>query len=243
MNPTGLDPYQPTRAQADKARQQDVAQRIERWQGPIERRAAVLALVLDAADPTAWLRWEASIGNPTITRRVRTDLEALDAETRVQTLRTMVMRSLQAPADDPAALRRDSRPMATTDLSRLRRLALLRLLAAPRLASAPASRPLPQCLDAAALATAAIARLVAPSAPAAWLGHVRHQLQATQVVTPPWPRWRLRALLRVAPLERPRLVAAWVKASRAMGLVADDRSREVLLLAGVVVDSPTPTLR
>lgn len=237
------DAFQPTRNAAREASQRDALHRIERWHGPLELRAACLALLLDRGDSMGWLQWEARIAHPTTTRRVRGDLETLDVDGRMVAFVTLAQRLRSLSASDRASLRRDARALADTASSRLRRFVLLRWLrGAPGRTPAP-MQSLVDSLPAAVMSTAALASAVASKDPPAWLGHVRQLLEATHLGAPRLPMWAMRGVLRIAPMERPRLVQAWVKAARKQGLVADDASREALHLAALALDTPAPQLR
>lgn len=238
-----IDPMQPGREQARAIALRDALARIDRWHGPLERRAAMLAMLIDRDDQVGWLQWEKLIAHPTTTRRVRSELATLDVEARIEVFKTLVVRQASASAQDRAALRRDARALAGTASSRLRRLALSRLMRTTPSSAARARQPLADNLAAAVMSTAALAGAVATKDPPSWLGQVRQQLGATDVAAPRQPLWAMRGMLRMAPMDRPRVVNAWVKAARKLGLVADDNSREALHFAALVLDTPTPSLR
>lgn len=237
------DAFQHPSDAAREMAQRDALARIDRWHGPMELRAACLALLLDRTDSVGWLQWEARVAHVGTTRRVRADLEALDVDDRVAAFTLLVQRLRALPAHERARLRCDARALATTASSRLRRLALLRWLRGARTRSPGPSQPLAQCLPAAVISTAALASAVASKHAPAWLGQVRQHLEATQVAAPRRPMWAMRGVFRIAPMERPHLVQAWVKAARKHGLVADDTSREALHLAAMVLDTPSALLR
>jgi Zn-dependent protease with chaperone function len=199
-------------------------------------------------------------------RRIREDVQSLDLPTRLHVFASLVDRARSMPPREQAQLRQDARALTVTPLARLRRVALLRMLDRPVVAqvsplamsgsaataSAPqapgfvqrppaARRPrkLDQSLPAAVIATAALARLASPADPKKWLGAARTHLKATQIKAPPLPYWHMRQVLRVGPMERPQIMAAWMQATRSGGLMHDEGSREALALAALAMDMPT----
>ncbi len=232
------DVLQPAAAKAQAADAREALMRIERWHGPLERRAALLALLLDRGDSAAWQRWEAQVNHPATSKRVRADLQALDAPARLRVFASLIERSRAAPREELALLRREARLLDASPAARLRRLVMLRLLDKRALPAHHRSRSLAQCLPSAVVATAALARVAAPQNAAPWLGAARKHLEAVHVALPPLPYWHMRQVLRIAPMERPRLMAAWMQATRTAGLMQDEAAREALALAAIAMDTP-----
>jgi Zn-dependent protease with chaperone function len=254
LNPTSdahkHDPLQPAPAQAAAADMREALSRAERWRGPMEQRAALSGLLLDTRDEVAWKAWEQRLSPPPtpsryaapspLLRRIREDLQTMDLPTRLSVFAALVDRVHLMPVAAQALLRQDARALTLTPLARLRRVALLRMLDRPsRVTPQPQARKLDQSLPAALMATAAMARLTSPADPKTWLGAARTHLQATQVKAPPLPYWHMRQVLRIGPMERPRIMAAWMQATRSGGLMHDDVSREALALAAMAMDMPT----
>jgi Zn-dependent protease with chaperone function len=215
-----------------RQQERDAGARLALRQGPGEVRAALLAgLVGD--DESAAARWQALTRPRPHAPAVRAELRALSAPTRLTTLRELALR---LPASDRPALRRDARQLARTNLERLRRVVLL----APWRRAPRAAAPLADLGDAAAAATALLAGCfdgAGTPASAAWAAQVWQVLGTT----PPAARRLLaaRRLRRLAPMQRPLLVRAWVGA-------ADEALRrqpavvEALLLGCALLDTPAP---
>ncbi len=248
-----LDPTQPPVTQALAADMQDALMRMDRWHGPLERRAAVLALLLDVDDKAGWQRWAERVNHAATSQRVRADLSLLDRPNRHRVFNMMVERLCRAPATEHATVRRDARWLVGTPATRLastptagnawrpqlRRLALLRMIRRHTRPPSVAMLRLDDNLPAAVMASVALARLLADSHAATWLGAVLAQWQATQVAAPVWPHGPMRRLLRLHPMERPRVVSAWLQATRTQGLSTDETAQDVLALAGMVMDTPS----
>jgi Zn-dependent protease with chaperone function len=248
-----FDAMQPNRNQAREASLRDALMRIHRWHGPREKRAGTLALLFDAHDQAAWERWTNLIDHEPTTQRVKADIQSLTPEMRVEAFKTLVSRSRDDLPADRALLRQQAKlltdtltdgPAARAARGRLHRLVLLRLLrvAAPS-KTRRSGEPLSQHLQGAIMSTAALAVAVAGGDASRWLGHVRDHVQANTIQAPPKPRWSMRALLRVHSVDQARLVQAWIKATRKLGLVADDCSRESLQFAALALGVATPSLR
>lgn len=195
-------------------------------------------------------------------RRIREELQAMDLPTRLHVFSTLVDRARLMHSQDLARVRQDARALAVTPLARLRRVALLRMLDRPDTALSMSAlglsdvtlgvrtrakrpsaslplRKLDQSMPAAVLATAALARLASPADPKTWLTAARTHLKANQVSTPSRPYWHMRQVLRVGPMERPQIMAAWRQATLSGGLMQSEASREALALAALAMDIPT----
>jgi Zn-dependent protease with chaperone function len=233
------------------AREAEALARIARWQGPGELRAALLTLLRPAAAPPDAAAWQ-----PLPAARaaaMQADLAALGPATRLAVLDALARRMAQAPAVAHRAVRAEARAAARSPGIVLRWLLLRHRLRARPL---PFAAPNPRNTLAArradvALATQVLADVIAAAAgadtarAAAWARRAHHALRIADVATPTaTPRAALRALARLqrlAALQRPLPVRAWVQAwdgDEALG--ASDDVAAVLTTAAHLLEVPLP---
>jgi Zn-dependent protease with chaperone function len=256
------DPTQPHRDKAREFALKEALARIARWTGPMERRAGTLALLFAPHDQDAWSHWAELINHTGTTDRVRSEIQTLGVEGRMEVFKSLMQGWHQMRAEERALLRQQAKSltqrMAASSptrgaMGRLRRLAMLRLLRhavslspSDRLLGGGAVRvqhPLAAQLPGTIMTTAALAVAVAGHDASDWLGHVRDQLGAQDVQAPQRVRWAMRSLAHVRPTDQAKVVQAWIKATRKMGMVGDDSSRESLHLAALALGVSTPSLR
>jgi Zn-dependent protease with chaperone function len=229
-----------------RAREAEALQRIARWQGPGELRAALLALLRPpaAADAAPWQTLPAARA-----AAMKADLDALAAVTRLATFDALARRAAGWPAASRRALLADARAVATTPAVALRWLLLRQRLRGVTLGfAAPGPRQtLAERGDDLAIATAVLAdALGADSRTAArWARRARNALGILERPTPPMrpPRaWRaLVRLQRVAGLQRPLPVREWVAAWAADPAIASsDTAAVTLLTAARLLEAPLP---
>ena len=245
-----------------RAREQDALARIELWHGPGEWQAAMLALAIDptASDiETRWTAWQAATADLNVAVSVRREIVTLGAAARRQVFTTLMQRARSAaPAQRRLlwrALMQRWPQLPPTDASQWRALALGLLLGQRRLsAHAVAAATLEHHAAAAHAATHQLAQALgaAPDAAQAWLNAAASQLTelgATAVRGPGVglaPATALRSLQlalrvrRIAPMQRPLLLRAWLLASERSGLADHAGTGDALHLACLLLDLPLP---
>lgn len=256
------DAFQVPTSFDDRAREQDALARIELWHGPGEWQAAMLALAIDptASDiETRWTAWQAATADLNVAASVRREIVTLGAAARRQVFTTLMQRARSAaPAQRRllwrALMQRWPR-LPPTDASQWRALALGLLLGQRRLsAHAVAAATLEHHAAAAHAATHQLAQALgaAPDAAQAWLNAAASQLTelgATAVRGPGVglaPATALRSLQlalrvrRIAPMQRPLLLRAWLLASERSGLADHAGTGDALHLACLLLDLPLP---
>lgn len=256
------DAFQVPTSFDDRAREQDALARIELWHGPGEWQAAMLALAIDptASDiETRWTAWQAATADLNVAASVRREIVTLGAAARRQVFTTLMQRARSAaPAQRRllwrALMQRWPR-LPPTDASQWRALALGLLLGQRRLsAHAVAAATLEHHAAAAHAATHQLAQALgaAPDAAQAWLNAAASQLTelgATAVRGPGVglaPATALRSLQlalrvrRIAPMQRPLLLRAWLLASERSGLADHAGTGDALHLACLMLDLPLP---
>ena len=166
------------------AREQEALARIERWHGPGEWQAAMLALAIplptlssgDAAAPTSdWAAWQEATADLAVAAAVRREIEALGPAARRRVFELLVQRARSTPRSMRRALHRSLRRrwqrLPATPSRHWRALALALLLSRPtaRRPAAPTvpTVPLPACAAAAHAATALLSQCLGTSAPRA----------------------------------------------------------------------------
>ena len=256
------DAFQVPTSFDDRAREQDALARIELWHGPGEWQAAMLALAIDptASDiETRWTAWQAATADLNVAASVRREIVTLGAAARRQVFTTLMQRARSAaPAQRRLlwrALMQRWPQLPPTDASQWRALALGLLLGQRRLsAHAVAAATLEHHAAAAHAATHQLAQALgaAPDAAQAWLNAAASQLTelgATAVRGPGVglaPATALRSLQlalrvrRIAPMQRPLLLRAWLLASERSGLADHAGTGDALHLACLLLDLPLP---
>ena len=256
------DAFQVPTSFDDRAREQDALARIELWHGPGEWQAAMLALAIDptASDiETRWTAWQAATADLNVAVSVRREIVTLGAAARRQVFTTLMQRARSAaPAQRRLlwrALMQRWPQLPPTDASQWRALALGLLLGQRRLsAHAVAAATLEHHAAAAHAATHQLAQALgaAPDAAQAWLNAAASQLTelgATAVRGPGVglaPATALRSLQlalrvrRIAPMQRPLLLRAWLLASERSGLADHAGTGDALHLACLLLDLPLP---
>ena len=256
------DAFQVPTSFDDRAREQDALARIELWHGPGEWQAAMLALAIDPAASdieTRWTAWQAATADLNVAASVRREVVTLGAAARRQVFTTLMQRARSAaPAQRRllwrALMQRWPR-LPPTDASQWRALALGLLLGQRRLsAHAVAAATLEHHAAAAHAASLLLAQALgaAPDAAQAWLNAAASQLTelgATAVRGPGVglaPATALRSLQlalrvrRIAPMQRPLLLRAWLLASERSGLADHAGTGDALHLACLLLDLPLP---
>ena len=256
------DAFQVPTSFDDRAREQDALARIELWHGPGEWQAAMLALAIDptASDiETRWTAWQAATAGLNVAASVRREIVTLGAAARRQVFTTLMQRARSAaPAQRRLlwrALMQRWPQLPPTDASQWRALALGLLLGQRRLsAHAVAAATLEHHAAAAHAASLLLAQALgaAPDAAQAWLNAAASQLTelgATAVRGPGVglaPATALRSLQlalrvrRIAPMQRPLLLRAWLLASERSGLADHAGTGDALHLACLLLDLPLP---
>ena len=257
------DPLQVPTSFDDRARELDALARIERWHGPGEWQAAMLALTLDAeaADPTAgWAAWRIATADLPVAAAVEAEMAALGAAARRQVFATLVERARSATAPQRRAMhgalqRRWARlPQRPTAQWRALALALLLSDARRAPASVGSAGALARHAAAAHAATALLAQVLGASAEAcqAWQQRAAQALEALGAAAPRGPAlglapaWQHRLLypaLRVrhiSPMQRPLLLRAWLQAAELSGLGHHHGTGDALHLACLLLEVPVP---
>jgi Zn-dependent protease with chaperone function len=241
-------------------REREALERIARWQGPGERRAAVLGLLVKPDDVREWLAWEAETAGIAVASAVRAELQQLTHATRLPVWETMLRRSAAAALPERRALVEAARRIMKADgqvspLDRLRWLAMRHLLSGVRLRPpAPAAdNDIAHLAKDVTTASAFLARIIdapacASGAPPAWYLEVMQGLWPPQPL-PPWAAPDADAVVhawsrlsQLSGMQRPVLVKAWVDAAvKCAGAPRlADEAADALRLAAVLLDSPLP---
>ena len=257
------DPLQVPSSFDDRARELEALARIERWHGPGEWQAAMLALALDpeAADPVpGWAAWRAATADLSVAPAVEAEMAVLGAAARRQVFTVLVERARGGTAAHRRAMRgalqRRWAHLPQHPAAEWRALALALLLSDTRRAPArvgPAGA-LGQQAAAAHAATAMLAQVLGASAKArqAWLNSAVQALEGFGA--PPQrgpalglaPAWQQRALhpalrvRRLAPMQRPLLLRAWLLAAERSGLAKHHSTGDALHLACLLLELPVP---
>ncbi len=247
-----------------REREREALERIERWHGPGEWQAAMLALVISPAAPDAQARWEAwltATADLNVAAAVRREIEALGPAARRQVFGALMQRARSTPAGQRRqqwrALRRRGAALPPSAAAEWQALAL-RLLLSPRATPAPhaggAAAALERHARSAHAASHQLARVLGAPADAtqAW----RHAAAAalaeygapvprgpTAGLAPPTQQRELLLALRVrrvGPMQRPLLLRAWLLAAEQSGLGAHAGTGDALYLACLLLDVPLP---
>jgi Zn-dependent protease with chaperone function len=212
-----------------RQRETDALARFALRHGPGELRATLLAALADEAAYAQATRGFA------LAAAVRADLLALSAPVRLATLREAALR---LPAAQRGSLRAEARRLTRTNLDRLRRAALLAAWHKP----VRTTTPLAQLSQEAAAATALLAGCFTSAgtvASARWAEAVWQALGTPAPAATTNRLLRVRRLRRLAPMQRPQLVRAWVDAAHDE-LLRQPAVAEALLIACTMLDSPLP---
>ncbi|HEY2929934.1 M48 family metalloprotease [Piscinibacter sp.] len=227
------------------AREAEALDRIARWHGPGERYAALLALLVEPGDTAGWTAWSRSTAHLPLADSVRGEIDALGPPSRMQVFETLARRSAAAPTAELLALLRAARAQRAGASSRLRWLALRRLLRA-----LPARLPTPEPADSlaalwpqvvAATACLALAMRLGPQDTAGWQTSALRALRSDAASPPPSAASAAAALQlrRLSAMQRPQLVCAWVEAMPSARL-DDPRVCDALQMACWLLDTPLP---
>jgi Zn-dependent protease with chaperone function len=238
------------------AREREALDRIERWHGPGEWQAAMLALAIEAPAAGAAARWDAwrqATADLAVAPAVRREIEALGAGARRQTFALLLRRACSDPPPRQRQARRALlqrwRACRLPPAAQWRALVIgLQLGPRPALAlraSAPAE--LGRHADAAHAATRRLASAlgVAPAASQAWQRAASSALAEFGAAAPrrPAPARDLSLaprVRRIAPMQRPLLLRAWLVAAERSGLTGDAGTADALHLACIALDVPVP---
>jgi Zn-dependent protease with chaperone function len=245
------------------AREAEALARIERWHGPGEWQAAMLALALEPHAPGAasrWAAWREATADLGVAAAVGREVEVLGAPARRRVFELLLQRARAAPLAQRRQARRalfqrwracprspgmDWRALALGLLldSRLpigRRTASSLPLARQAEAADAATRLLATALGAADDAGHAWRRAAALSLAEAGAAAPRNTAVG---LAPATSRRQLMLALRVrriAPMQRPLLVRAWLQAAEHSGLAGHPGTADALHLACLALDVPVP---
>ena len=245
------------------AREQEALARIDRWHGPGEWQAAMLALALDF-DATnrepAWAAWHAATADLSVATAVHAEVEALGATARRQVFALLTQRALAATTAQRHRLRlalmQRWRTLPPTPARQWRALALALLLGAR--VRAASTRLVHSGLAEHAVAAHAATHLLAqtfgasPEACRNWHHAATLALIEMEVATPrgpaaglapatPWCTFYLALRLRrVSPMQRPLLMRAWLIAAEQGSLLAHAGCGDALHVACLLLDVPVP---
>ncbi len=243
------------------AREQEALARIERWHGPGEWQAAMLALAIDfdATDREfAWATWPAATAGLGVAVAVRAEIEALGAQARRRVFALLVLRARGAAAAPCHALRsalmKRWPALPSTPALQCRALALSLLLGARMRRARPAHAALAQHADAAHAATGLLALSLGaePDAGQRWHNAAAQALMAMDVPPPRGPAAGLAPATRtrsvqlalrlrhVSPMQRPLLLRAWLGAAEQGSLLVHAGCGDALHLACLLLDVPVP---
>lgn len=209
-------------AARQQARQAEALARIEFWHSAGELYAALWTLVAPPRAAPAPLAWEGLA--PTVVAAMQADLAALDDPARMATLDRLCTQAAFWPADQRRRFLRACRAAATGPAASLRWLLLRHRLRGRVLpfVAARGGNTLKARRPSARVATAALAAALSDACGLGAAAVVPWARDAEQAlgVAPLWPAtatprdtWRaVLRLQRVAALERPRLLRAWLQA-------------------------------
>ena len=237
------------------AREREALDRTERWHGPGEWQAAMLALALDAQAPAAAeAAWRDATADLAVAPAVRRDVAALGAAARRGLFARLLQRGCaEAPARQRQmrrALMQRWRTCRLPPAAQWRALVIgLQLGPRPALAlRAAAPAQLARHAEAAHAATRRLASLlgVAGVARDAWQCAAAAALAELGAAAPAGPAPSERELYlalrvrRIAPMQRPLLLRAWLVAAQRSGLADDPGTSDALHLACIALDVPVP---
>jgi Zn-dependent protease with chaperone function len=241
-------------------REREALGRIARWQGPGERRAAVLGLLVKPDEVREWRAWEAETAGIAVAPAVRAELQQLTHATRLPVWEALLRRSAASALPERRALVQAARRIMTADgqvspLDRLRWLVMRHLLSGVQVRPpAPAAdNDIAHLAKEVSTASAFLARIIdakalESGATPLWYEEVMRGLWPPQPL-PPWAAPDADAVVHawsrlsgLSGMQRPVLVRAWVDAAVkcAGALRLDDDAADALRLAAVLLDSPLP---
>ena len=250
------------------AREQEALARVERWHGPGEWQAAMLALAIPpptlpagdgAASASSWAAWQAATADIAVAAGVRQEIEALGPAARRRVFELLVQRACSAPHSLRRALHRSLRrrwqrlPAAPSLQWRALALALLLSRPAVRRSAAP-KEPLPGRPAAAHAATLLLSQCLGASAPRAqaWRTAAAATLAGYGAAAPrgpglglapatqPQPLRSALRLRQLSAMQRPLLLRAWLLASASSGLSDHAGTADALHLACLLLELPVP---
>lgn len=246
-----------------RARESEALDRIERWNGPGEWQAAMLALAIepDAGGADArWAAWHAATADLSVATSVRREIEALGAAARRRVFTTLMQRARSTPWGQRRhqwrALRQRWAHLPPSPAAQWRALALGLLLSSrgssPSRAGGAAA--LAQHAAAAHAATGQLSRALGAASDAgqAWRYAAASNLTEFGAAVPRGPSAGLAPLTpthdlqlalrvrRIAPMQRPLLLRAWLLAADEGGLARHTGTADALHLACLVLDVPVP---
>jgi hypothetical protein len=235
------DALQNPALQGGVEREREALARIDRWHGPGERAAALIALVAGAGDDGAWSAARQANASLSVSAAVLRELAALRLSARLDVLALLGRRTAAAPAAEVRSVLKAAGELATSRLALLRWLALREAL---RPVAGVGRVPLATLSRDALRLSAYIAPLLAAGDTAGWRDRL---FAAWPVHAHAWPHdtpyATLRAFVRIdrrlAPMQRPLLWRTWLEAT---GEPADDAAREALALAALLLDLPRPAI-
>ncbi|WP_019561543.1 M48 family metallopeptidase [Caldimonas manganoxidans] len=235
--------------------------RIERWQGPGERRAAVLGLLVTPGQAREWQAWAEETAGLAVAPTVRAELEQLKHRLRLPVWEMMLRRCAKAPLAERRGLVEAARRIMKADghvspMDRLRWLAMRHVLsgAAQRLPPPTGDNDIAHLAKDVTTVTAFLARIIDAQAceqgqAGAWYQRVMQGLWGPEAV-PTWSAPDLDAwvqawhrLMRLSAMQRPVLLKAWVDAAwqcAAPGQAPDPAACDALRLCALLLDTPSP---
>lgn len=259
------DPLQRPSSFDTAAREREALARIELWHGPGEWRAALLALALDplAVDtPESEAAWRSATADLAVAATVRREIETLSASARREVLALLLRRqhgaALAQRRQARRALRQRRQAWPASPAAQWQALAS-GLLVGTRWPPRPCSSAPPSWTEHAPALHAATRLLAAslgatPTQCRAWQ---QAALQALSEFDVPAPRGsgpglapastvrELHLALRVrrlAPMQAPLLLRAWLQATERCGLAAHAGTLDALHLACLSLALPLPAL-
>lgn len=245
------------------AREREAIARIRRWQGPGERKAAVLALLMSPDNPREQKSWETETDGIVVANAVRADVADLTHAARLPVLELLWRRTARAPMPERRSMVEAARRMMGADghaspLDRLLWLAMRHVLSGTRIEqpAATGDNDIVHLSQEVAALTAFLARIVeagATEGPQAdqeplWYRAVMRTLLGDR----PVPAWRapdadalvaaLQGVGRLSSMQRPVLLRTWVDA--ALQLSDDGRlgqaAADAFRLTALLLDTPSP---
>ncbi|MBA3596602.1 MAG: M48 family metalloprotease [Methylibium sp.] len=236
-------------------RERDAIDRIGRWAGPGERRAALLALLIDRSPAERGvarrIAWQAATAELPCAAAVWSDVQALRPTARKNALTLLARSGATAPRVERLTLRAALHALADGPAEQLRALAMRELLDGhkPRWPRPDPRNRLQALAPVIAETGTALAQALglnlrdAADWQATVLGLLGLRAQRPALHSDPASlRRAIVRLRRLAPLERPRLARAWLdaSASRLTQAATAVGTAEVLQLACLLLDTPPP---
>jgi Zn-dependent protease with chaperone function len=255
------DALQKPEFEGPAAREREAIARIRRWQGPGERKAAVLALLMAPDNARELKAWQVETDGIVVAQAVRADVADLTHAARLPVLELLWKRTARAPMPERRSMVESARRVMGADghaspLDRLRWLAMRHVLSG----SAPAQAPPTGHNDIAHLSqevaalTAFLARIVdaeaaqAGEAEPVWYRAVMRALLSDQ----PMPPWRvpdadalvaaMQGVAALSSMQRPVLLRTWVDAAVQLSPAGrlGEAASDALRLMALLLDTPSP---